>query len=75
MMQMLYLKKQISTTGSLEGAYAIQNNLDISTWAGFSEQELVSCDVGGEDDGCNGGLMDSAFTWITSKSLFPRHQL
>jgi C1A family cysteine protease len=30
-----------STTGSLEGAYAIANDLNISTWAGFSEQMLV----------------------------------
>ena len=31
-----------STTGSLEGAYAIANNKNISSWAGFSEQMLVS---------------------------------
>jgi len=30
-----------STTGSLEGAYAIANNKNISAWAGFSEQMLV----------------------------------
>jgi C1A family cysteine protease len=51
-----------STTGSVEGAYAIANNKDISSWTGFSEQNLVSCDT--TDSGCNGGLMDSAFEWI-----------
>ena len=52
-----------STTGALEGAYYITNgNLE-----SFSEQQLVDCDNrknGGKDMGCNGGLMDSAFTWI-----------
>jgi len=49
-----------STTGSLEGAYYIKNKNLVS----FSEQELVSCD--GTDNGCNGGWMDDAFSWITA---------
>lgn len=52
-----------STTGALEGAYAIKNGKLLS----FSEQQLVDCDTlgnGGKDHGCNGGLMDYAFTWI-----------
>jgi C1A family cysteine protease len=52
-----------STTGALEGAYFINNN----KLASFSEQQLVDCDNfkhGGKDYGCNGGLMDNAFTWI-----------
>lgn len=52
-----------STTGALEGAYYIKNN----KLASFSEQQLVDCDNlkhGGRDHGCNGGLMDNAFTWI-----------
>lgn len=52
-----------STTGALEGAYFIKNN-DLES---FSEQQLVSCDNRknhGKDMGCNGGLMDSAFSWI-----------
>jgi cathepsin L len=52
-----------STTGALEGAYAIKTgNLE-----SFSEQQLVDCDTlgnGGRDHGCNGGLMDNAFLWI-----------
>merc|ERR1719305_544913 len=51
-----------STTGGLEGAYAVANSKDISSWTGLSEQQLVSCDDNG-DQGCNGGLMDNAFEW------------
>jgi C1A family cysteine protease len=50
-----------STTGSLEGAYAIKYGDLVS----FSEQQLVDCDKGLTlNHGCNGGLMDSAFDWI-----------
>lgn len=52
-----------STTGALEGVYSIQTGKLIS----FSEQQLVDCDNfkhGGKDHGCNGGLMDNAFSWI-----------
>ena len=52
-----------STTGSLEGIYAIQTGELVS----FSEQQLVDCDNfrhGGKDHGCNGGIMDNAFSWI-----------
>jgi len=47
-----------SATGSLEGAYFLKNKNLLS----FSEQELVSCDT--TDQGCNGGWMDNAFTWM-----------
>lgn len=53
-----------STTGALEGAYYIKNGKLVS----FSEQQLVDCDTlgnGGRDHGCNGGLMDNAFNWIS----------
>jgi C1A family cysteine protease len=51
-----------STTGALESAYKNK----YGTLKSFSEQHLVDCDTrsnGGTDMGCNGGLMDSAFTW------------
>jgi C1A family cysteine protease len=54
-----------STTGSLEGAYYIKNSNLVS----FSEQELVSCDH--SDNGCNGGWMDAAFTWINGNGGLP----
>ena len=53
-----------STTGALEGAYFIKYGELIA----FSEQQLVDCDNfknGGRDFGCNGGLMDNAFKWIS----------
>jgi C1A family cysteine protease len=52
-----------STTGALEGIYAIKNSNLVS----FSEQQLVDCDyirVGGTSLGCNGGDMGSAMDWI-----------
>jgi cathepsin L len=52
-----------STTGALEGVYEIKNGKLVS----FSEQQLVDCDNGFRlNHGCNGGLMDSAFEWISS---------
>ena len=54
-----------STTGALEGAYQLKYGALIS----FSEQQLVDCDTlsnGGKGDhGCNGGLMDNAFSFIS----------
>jgi C1A family cysteine protease len=57
-----------STVGAIEGAYFI-NYIYLTQ---FSEQNLVSCDNaahGGTDNGCNGGLMDNAFTWIEKNGL------
>ena len=56
-----------STTGALEGAYSIKYGKLVS----FSEQQLVDCDNfknGGQDHGCNGGLMDNAFSWINKNN-------
>lgn len=52
-----------SATGALEGAFFNKFGKLVS----FSEQQLVDCDNlknGGRDHGCNGGLMDYAFSWI-----------
>jgi C1A family cysteine protease len=52
-----------STTGALEGIYAIKRANLVS----FSEQQLVDCDYirsGGTSLGCNGGDMQSAMEWI-----------
>jgi C1A family cysteine protease len=53
-----------STTGSMEGAYYVKTG----ELYRFSEQQLVDCDNlknNGRDHGCNGGLMDNAFSWIS----------
>lgn len=49
-----------SATGAIEGVNAIATGKLTSV----SEQELVTCDVGGMSEGCNGGLMDDAFEWV-----------
>jgi len=56
-----------STTGALEGAYSIKYGSLLS----FSEQQLVSCDINGQDQGCNGGWMDDAFTYVKSNGGLP----
>jgi len=62
-----------STTGSLEGAYYLK----YGSLLAFSEQELVSCDTQGANNGCNGGWMDDAFSWVkrngglTTESQYP----
>lgn len=52
-----------STTGALEGAYYNK----YGSLESFSEQNFVDCDTrangGSGDHGCNGGLMDNAFSW------------
>jgi len=47
-----------STVANLEGLYAATKG----TIKTFSEQMLVDCDT--SDSGCNGGLMEYAFTWL-----------
>ncbi|KAJ9470061.1 Cysteine proteinase [Diplonema papillatum] len=49
-----------STTGNTEGQWQIAGN----TLTSLSEQMFVSCDT--VDQGCNGGLMDSAWGWVIS---------
>lgn len=52
-----------SSTGALEGIYAITRGNLVS----FSEQQIVDCDNGlTKAHGCNGGLMDQVFSYVSS---------
>jgi len=56
-----------STTGALEGLYAIENNKLIS----FSEQQLMDCSGEEGDNSCGGGLMDFAFKYVVKSGICP----
>ncbi|KAK8942828.1 hypothetical protein KSP39_PZI009196 [Platanthera zijinensis] len=49
-----------SAVAATEGINKIKRGKLVS----LSEQELVDCDVNGEDDGCKGGYMEDAFKFI-----------
>lgn len=53
-----------SAIGNIESQYAKNTGKALD----FSEQELVDCDTK-EDQGCNGGLMDFAFTYFETHGV------
>jgi cathepsin F len=53
-----------SAMGNIESEYAIKTGKVVD----FSEQQLVDCDKG-QDEGCNGGLMEYAFKYLEDNGV------
>jgi cathepsin F/cysteine peptidase B len=51
-----------SATGNMEG----QHFLKTGSLVTISEEELVQCSSAAGNQGCKGGLMDDAFTWVVT---------
>lgn len=49
-----------SAVGNMEG----QHFLAKGALESLSEEEIVQCSTNGQNQGCNGGLMDDAFDWV-----------
>jgi cathepsin F len=49
-----------STVGNIEGLDFIKHH----TLQNFAEQQIVDCDINGQDNGCNGGLMEDAMAYL-----------
>jgi C1A family cysteine protease len=54
-----------SATGAMEGRYQIKTG----TLTSLSEQQLVDCSTKQGNQGCNGGLMDAAFTFAEGNAM------
>jgi C1A family cysteine protease len=54
-----------SAVGAVEGARA-KGGAELQQ---FAEQQVVDCDINDGNQGCNGGFMNRALTWIASNPL------
>jgi len=52
--------------GAIEGMHKVSTGTEVI----LSEQQLVDCDDDGINDGCNGGLTDYAYKYLTGKDLY-----